>query len=90
LEKASDPRQPAFQRLQFGSGLWHSATVFETNASFVTADADLSAVDIVAQREFAHAFPVAVASWGELVEHRRRHGLFVADAWSRACGRLAG
>jgi hypothetical protein len=37
-----------FQHLQFGSGFWHSATIFETNASFVTADADLSAVETVA------------------------------------------
>jgi hypothetical protein len=78
---------PVFQRLQFGSSLWHSALVFETNASLVTADADFSAVDIAAQRESSHGFPVAVAYWGELVEHRRRHGLF---AWSRACHRLAG
>ena len=79
-----------FQRLQFGNGLWHSATVFETNASFVTADADLSAVDIAAQRESAHALSVAVVNWGELVEHGRRHDFFAADVESRACNRLAG
>ena len=88
--KNSVLRPSVFQHLQFGSGLWHSAFVFETNASFVTADADLSAVDIVVQRESAHAFPVVVANWRELVEHRGRHGLFAADAWSRACHRLAG
>src|SRR5260370_5828656 len=33
-----------FQCLQLRDGLWHSFSVLETNASLVTADADLSVV----------------------------------------------
>ena len=76
MDMGTTPRRDSaafvFQRLQFGNGLWHSATVFETNASFVTADADLSAVDIAAQRESSRTNPKPSGRGKRQCEEARR------------------
>src|SRR5437660_10554186 len=58
---------PFFQGLQLNDGLWHRVRVIETNASFMTADADLGVINTITHPESTHASAVSVINSRELV-----------------------
>ena len=56
---------PRFQRLHFSKNLWHSVCVFETNASFGTADADRGVMHMDTHAEPRHASCAGIVSSDE-------------------------